>query len=53
MTGVQAHLRMPEPLAEAFGGQMLQLGDGTIVVDDPHHDHGSDHAEMHQHGKVT
>lgn len=38
------------PLSEAFGGRVLQLGDGSLFVDDPHHVHhdGDDH-EHHVH----
>lgn len=29
----------PGPLGEAFGGRMVRLADGSILVDDPHHRH--------------
>ena len=39
-------------LAEAFGTQMLKLEDGSVLVDDPHHDHshGHEHGHGHSHG---
>lgn len=30
----------PGPLREAFGGNVLHLDDGSVVLDDPHHVHG-------------
>lgn len=38
------------PLAAAFGGRMLRLDDGTVVVDDPHHDHAHVHADSPRYG---
>lgn len=29
----------PEPLQEAFGGNLLHLDEGSLVLDDPHHGH--------------
>jgi manganese transport system ATP-binding protein len=32
-------------LAEAYGGRLLRLADGMVLIDDPHHHaHGHDHA---------
>ncbi|HEX5365708.1 MAG TPA: zinc ABC transporter ATP-binding protein AztA [Acidimicrobiales bacterium] len=32
-----------EPLRQAYGGRILHLGGGTVVVDDPHHDRRHGH----------
>jgi len=32
-----------EPLCEAYGGRVLRVPEGVIVMDDPHHDHRHDH----------
>lgn len=31
------------PLALAYGARLLRVGDGVIVIDDPHHAHDHDH----------
>jgi ABC-type Mn2+/Zn2+ transport system ATPase subunit len=31
------------PLTQAYGGRVLHVADGVIVIDDPHHDHAHDH----------
>lgn len=38
--GPPADVLSSEPLAEAFGGNLLHLDDGSVVLDDPHHGHG-------------
>lgn len=39
-----------EPLREAYGGRLVPLGDGLVLIDDPHHDHGpGHHDEAHDH----
>ncbi|MCB1270728.1 MAG: metal ABC transporter ATP-binding protein [Microthrixaceae bacterium] len=39
-----------EPLREAFGGSVLQLDNGSVVLDDPHHAH-SPQEQGHVHGR--
>lgn len=38
--GPPAHVLTPQHLAEAYGGHVHMLDDGTVVLDDPHH-HGA------------
>jgi ABC-type Mn2+/Zn2+ transport system ATPase subunit len=35
------------PLAAAYGGRVLALAEGVVVMDDPHHDHYDDHQTGH------
>ena len=35
------------PLAAAYGGRVLALPEGVVVVDDPHHNHHDDHQTGH------
>ncbi|HZJ25491.1 MAG TPA: metal ABC transporter ATP-binding protein [Acidimicrobiia bacterium] len=37
--GSPTEVLQPGPLGEAFGGRMLRLADGSLLVDDPHHHH--------------
>jgi manganese transport system ATP-binding protein len=32
-----------EPLCQAYGGRVLRVAEGVIVMDDPHHSHRHDH----------
>ncbi|MGH9138888.1 MAG: metal ABC transporter ATP-binding protein [Acidimicrobiales bacterium] len=43
--GRPAEVLTAEHLREAYGGRLLRLGEGLVLLDDaPHHDHGHDHA---------
>src|ERR671911_146645 len=35
------------PLAAAYGGRVLALPEGVVVMDDPHHNHHDDHQTGH------
>jgi manganese transport system ATP-binding protein len=37
-----------EPLCAAYGGRVLRVPEGVIVMDDPHHDHG---VHVHEPGR--
>jgi ABC-type Mn2+/Zn2+ transport system ATPase subunit len=38
--GPPAEVLTTAHLAEAYRGRIVQLGDGAMVLDDPHHHHG-------------
>ncbi|HEX6166407.1 MAG TPA: metal ABC transporter ATP-binding protein [Acidimicrobiales bacterium] len=38
------------PLHEAYGGRVLRVPEGVIVMDDPHHDHGHRGHDQHRAG---
>ena len=38
--GPPAEVLSPDPLREAFGGRLVEIGDGSLLLDDPHH-HGA------------
>lgn len=42
--GSPAHVLTADHLADAYGGRLLRLADGMVLIDDPHHHaHGHDH----------
>ena len=44
-SGTPAEVLTSANLAEAYGGRLLRLADGMVLIDDPHHHaHGHDHA---------
>jgi len=44
--GPPAEVLVAENLAEAYGGRLMRLGDGSVILDDgPHHDHDHEHDE--------
>jgi manganese transport system ATP-binding protein len=44
-SGAPAEVLTATNLAEAYGGRLLRLADGMVLIDDPHHHaHGHDHA---------
>lgn len=44
-SGTPSEVLTAAHLAEAYGGRLLRLADGMVVIDDPHHHaHGHDHA---------
>lgn len=44
-SGPSSEVLTAENLADAYGGRLLRLADGMVVIDDPHHHaHGHDHA---------
>lgn len=44
-SGTPAEVLTAANLAEAYGGRLLRLADGMVLIDDPHHHaHGHDHA---------
>jgi len=43
--GTSAEVLTSENLSAAYGGRLLRLADGMVLIDDPHHHaHGHDHA---------
>lgn len=44
-SGTATEVLTASNLAEAYGGRLLRLADGMVLIDDPHHHaHGHDHA---------
>lgn len=48
--GPPAEVLTDGPLRQAYGGRLVPMGDGLVLIDDPHHDHGpGHHDEAHDH----
>ena len=45
--GPPAEVLADGPLRAAYGGRVLRVPEGVIVMDDPHHDHQDPHAAHH------
>jgi ABC-type Mn2+/Zn2+ transport system ATPase subunit len=50
--GQPAEVLTDRPLCEAYGGRVLRVPEGVIVMDDPHHDHHADHRTEPEHHRA-